>query len=179
MRRVIEACVLATLWLAAGCDAGPETPFSPSLLGPSGLVRSDPASPLWWLRTTLTSVAGPSTCFDSRAAVGRSMDAVLDVRREGEAITLLYDLRNSPLDHLELVGTVDGNRFEATTSTPGYQRCGGQRVDYEFESYVTGQISEDGRSIVASERWTYRLDEAQAVILWFAWEAQRADSRQP
>jgi hypothetical protein len=174
MRRVIAASVLMALWGTTGCDSAPATPFSPTLLGPAGLNGDASASPLWWLRTTLTSVAGPPTCFDFRGAVGRSIDAVLAVRRDGEAITLTYDVRNYPTDHLELVGRVHDDRFEASASWHGYQPCGGQRVDYEFGSYVTGQISEDGRSIVASERWTYRLAPAQEVVLWFAWEAELA-----
>jgi hypothetical protein len=174
MRRVIAASVLAALWGTTGCDSAPATPFSPSLLSPAGLNGAAPASPLWWLRTTLTSEAGPPTCFDFRGAVGRSIDALLDVRRDGEAITLTYDVRSHPADRLELVGNVQGDRFEASTSSHGYQPCGGERVDYEFESYVTGQISEDGRSIVASARWTYRLDQAREIVLWFAWEAERA-----
>jgi hypothetical protein len=173
MRRITVAFVLAaTSWLA-GCDSGPSTPVSPSAYL-TGVASTTPVpSGFWQLTTTLTSVAGPRICFDGRSALGRVTDAVLDVRRDGEAITLVYDLRNYPTDHLELVGTVTGDRFEATTTWPGYQPCGGARVDYEFESYVTGRISDDGSAIVASERWTYRLGADLEVVLWFSWEAQR------
>jgi hypothetical protein len=176
MQRAIAASVLAAV-CGAGCDSAPATPFSPSLVGPAGLSGAAPASPLWRLKTTLTSVAGPPTCFDFRGAVGRSIDAVLDVRLEGEAITLTYDLGSYPNHHFELVGELHGDRFEASTSWHGHQPCGGRRVDYEFESQVTGQLSDDGRSIVASERWTYRFDQEGDIVLWFAWEAERASPR--
>ena len=173
MRRLILVSALAANCVSAGCDSRAATPFSPSSVPSSAAAVAPPAGRYWLLTTTLTSVAGASVCFDRRGSLGARSDALLDVRRDGESITLLYDVRNYPTDHLELVGTVDGDRFEATTSRPGYQPCGGARVDYEFESYVTGQISEDGRSITASERWTYRLASDQSVVLWFAWEAQR------
>ena len=170
MRRMTLASVLAAASWVGGCDSGPSTPVSPSsYLSPTTPVPSG----YWQLTTTLTSVAGPPICFDGRAAIGRAMNAVLDVQRDGEAIALSYDVRNNPIHQLELVGTVTGDRFEATTSWHGYQPCGGARVDYEFESYVTGQISDDGSTIVASERWTYSLDDDGEVVLWFTWEAQR------
>lgn len=172
MRRITVASVLAAATWLGGCDSGTSTPVGPSYW--NGTASPTPVpSGYWRLTTTLTSVAGPPICFDGRGAVGRTSNAVLDVRRDGEAITLLYDLRNYPTDHLELVGTVAGDRFEATTSWHGYQPCAGARVDYEFESYVTGQISDDGSTIVASERWTYRLDADTEVVLWFSWAAQR------
>jgi hypothetical protein len=173
MRRIILASVLAAAPWLAGCDSGPATPVGPSPYRTGKASALPVPSGYWQLTTTLTSVAGPPVCFDGRGALGRTSNAVLDVRRDGEAITLLYDVGNYPTDHLELVGTVTGDRFEAMTSWPGFQPCGGARVDYEFESYVSGQISDDGAVILASERWTYRLDSDLEVVLWFSWEARR------
>ena len=175
MRRVILASLLAAAWGAAGCNSQPTTPFGPSSLVPSGSGRATPATGGYWLLTaTLTSVAGPPVCFLGRVAVGTRLDRLLDVQLNGEGITLLYDVRDYPIDQLELVGAVHGDRFEAATSWLGYQPCGGVRVDYEFDSYVTGALAEDGRTILASERWTYRLNSGEVVVLWFAWEAERS-----
>lgn len=169
MRRVILAAVLSAV-CGGGCGSGPTTPFSPSV-GAAGDSRGPAGS--WRLTTTLTSVAGPPVCFDGRESVGAKSDWMLDVGRDGDRITLLYDVRNPPRDHLELVGTMQEDRFEASTSWTASQLCADTTVDYQFESFVSGALSEDGRTLTASERWTFRLGPDETVVLWFAWEAQR------
>lgn len=157
---------------ASGCDATPATPFSPSPALASGPADARPVDS-WRLTKTLTSVAGPLLCFDGRGRLGAQVARRLDVDRRGDTITLAYDVRDTSADHLELVGTLRDDRFEAATSRVGSRRCGASRVDYHFESYVSGTIAADGQSMIASERWTYRLSPDEHVVLWFAWEAQR------
>jgi hypothetical protein len=171
MRPVILASLLAAA-CAVGCGSETATPFSPSTLAASGFARGTSAGS-WVLSTTLTSVAGPLVCFDQRGGIGARSDRLLGVGRDGDTITLLYEVPDQPHARVVLVGTIRDGRFEATASWVGYQPCHDARVDYTFESYVTGTLSEDGRSMTASERWTYRLSPGDAVVLWFAWEAER------
>ena len=165
------AIALFAALLTAGCGTD-----APTSLGPSSTVRAAaaPVSDGYWnLTTTLTSVTGAAICFDRRSAVGTSIDWLLDVRRAGTAVTLLYDVRNFPTDHIELVGSIEEDAFTASTSWPGYQPCGGARVDYQFESRVEGRFSTDGHAITARETWTYRLNTSEAVVLSFDWTAAR------
>jgi hypothetical protein len=98
------------------------------------------------------------------------MDWVLDVRRSATEVRLLYDVRNFPTDHIELVGVQDGDAFTATASFPGAQPCTGR---YVFDSRVAGQFSADGNTITAKETWTYRLDSGDAIVVAFDWSAAR------
>lgn len=170
MRLLTSAIALLSALLAGGCGSDAASPLTPSsTVRPPGVAVSDG----WKLTTTLTSVTGPAICFDRRTAVGTSIDWLLEVRRAGAALTLLYDVRNYPIDHIELVGTIEGDAFTASTSWPGYQPCDGARVNYQFESRVAGRFSTDGRAITAKETWTYRLDSGEAVVLSFDWGAER------
>jgi hypothetical protein len=164
-RRYQTALALAFL-LTAGCGAGSPVAPVPAASTPSVPVASP--APLWGLRTTVTSVTGPS-CF-SALQVGRSVDWVLDVRRSGTEVRLLYDVRNFPTDHIELVGVQDGDAFTASTSFRGAQPCTGT---YVFDSRVAGQFSADGNTITATETWTYRLDSGDAIVVAFDWSATR------
>lgn len=171
MRRLILAILLGA-GSATGCGVSPETPLSPSP-GAAAALAAAPPTGTWRLTTTLTSVAGPPVCFDRRDAVGNRLDRRLDVAADGGIITLLYAARSLAVDHVELLGTLRDDQFEAATSWIGAQRCEDADVAYHFESHVFGTISEDGRSMTASERWTYQLGPDQRVVLWFAWEAER------
>lgn len=172
MSMLVLALVCAASMLVA-CDAGPATPVAPSILD----LRASPAPPAqsgyWSLTTTLTAISGPDVCFDQRAALGLSTNWWLDVRRESSRVLLVRDVRQPPANQIELAGMADGSTFEAHTTGHGQHPCGGVPRAYELEARVTGEFSPDGRALDASERVTYRLESGQAVVLLYAWHAER------
>jgi hypothetical protein len=94
------------------------------------------------------------------------------VQRSGESIHLLYDVRNWPTDDVEHIGRVDGNHFEA--ASPSWTIsfvCGGVRTDYQFEAHVSGLFSADGRSLTATEVWSYQPASGEAIRFHFDWVA--------
>ncbi len=170
---------LALLLLSTACRADSVLPTAPTAASADSSSTPVPPSPghaYWLLTSTLTDVTGRHVCSHWPFEIGRSVTWLLDVRRSGNAVTLVYDVRNIPTDHLELVGTLSGDRFEATGAYAGYQPCGGSRLDYDFESRVAGQFSSDGTRISARETWSYRVASGEAFVFHFDWSAQAPGS---
>ena len=171
------AVQLVLLWgvFAYGCESG-RPPLAPTPIGPTAAASPTPfpppANPYWLLTTTLTQTTGQHVCPHWQPVVGRSVDWLMEVRRSGNTLTLVYDVRNVPTDHLELVGTINNDAFEAGASYTGYMPCGGPRLDYLFESRVAGRFSSDGTRISARETWSYRVASGDAFVYYFDWSAR-------
>jgi hypothetical protein len=167
VRRYGALAVLLVLSIACADAALPTAPTATS-----STPTPSPSNAYWTLTTTLTDVTGRHVCPHWPFEIGKSVGWLLDVKRSGNAVTLVYDVRNIPTDHLELVGTLSGNNFEASSAYPGYQPCGGVRFDYDFESRVAGQFSADGNRITARETWSYRAASGDAFVFHFDWSAR-------
>jgi hypothetical protein len=171
---------LPFVFILCGCGnnrAAPVTPIpsapTPVPAPPSTLTSSE----YWILTTTLTDVTGRSVCPAWPIQIGRQVEWLMDVRRGANEVTLLYDVRNFPTDHLALVGTLNGENFEAATAYSSYMPCGGTRLDYDFESRVVGKFSPDGTGMTARETWSYRVPSGDAFVYYFDWVGRAPDSR--
>jgi hypothetical protein len=173
MRALLTLSLVLSV-VSYGCDNSRSTPLAPTPPPAPGL--SIPPSPYWNLTTTLVDVTGRSVCPHWPLEIGRSAEWLLDVRRTNNALTLVYDVRNIPTDHLELVGRLNGDAFEASMAYPGYQPCGGSQLVYDFESRVSGQFSADGTRISARETWSYRVASGDALVMSFDWNARASVS---
>ncbi len=176
MRTVLLTSLLLAL-SASGCDrprlTSPLLPTSSTPIPQTALptpVRPIPRG-YWVLTATLTDVTGRHVCPHWAPEIGHSAEYALDVRRSDSVVTLVYDVRDR-IDYLELAGTVSGESFEARTTHAGFLPCGGSRLDYEFESLVSGRFSSDGAQITARETWSYRVPSGDAFVYYFDWIAR-------
>jgi hypothetical protein len=174
-RGPLRVLVLLSVMLAAvsyACEANRSTPLAPT--PPVSPMPQPPVSSYWNLTSTLTDVTGRSVCPHWSHQIGTSANWTLDVRRSTNALTLVY---GDPLDALPLIGTINGDAFEASVTYASYQPCGGSRLNYQFESRVVGQFSPDGNGISARESWSYRVESGEALVMHFDWNARQASGR--
>ena len=166
--------------LLTGCEsrssALPAAPSGPPLRAPdsptAGPAQIAVAGERWNLTTTLTSLEGPEVCWAPRTNVGTSVQWLMAIQRDGTSIHLLYDVRNWPTDAVEHFGTVEGDTFEAASrSWTTSLLCGAARSEYQFEAHVSGRFSADGRSLTATEVWSYRPTSGATIRFHFDWTA--------
>jgi hypothetical protein len=171
-----SAALAVLLTMGCGSDGPRRSPLT-TLLAPSPQIPVPIVEPYWNFTTTLTSVTGPAVCSQNVTRVVPSTNGFLEVRRNGSAITLRYDVRDCPVDCLELTGSIQGDAFTAGTTRRRSWMCGSVRMDYDFDSRAAGRFSEDGQAIAARETWRYRYDSGETVELSFDWSAVRRSSQ--
>lgn len=168
-RRYRSALGMAAL-LAAACGAEPPL-APPAVTVPAPPVAAPaPAFESWSLEQRMVSVAGAEICGWDRGGFWSSATWPLRVRRAGSVVRLVY---GDIMDEIELVGILEGDAFTASSSTPSYQPCGGQRRDYILESIVAGRFSAAGDALTARETVSYRFASGEAIVFTFDWVATR------
>ena len=159
-----------TALLAAACGAEP--PLAPPAVTavPPPVAAPDRAFEYWSLEQRMVSVTGAEICGWERGSFWSSATWPLRVRRADSVIRLAY---GDTMDEIELVGILEGDAFTASSSTPSYQPCRGQRRDYVLESAVAGRFSAGGDALTARETVTFRFAPGEAIMFTFDWVATR------
>jgi hypothetical protein len=170
MRSSALTIALCMAFLSAGCGTDAQLQ-APTALPTAPIALNAPAE-FWDLTTTLGAVTGPD-CLTGGQTPGSSNDWLLEVRRNGSAIMLLYGNWDDPI---QLQGSIDGNAFTAASIVmppAGSLLCDATGIRYDFQSQVAGHFVADDRELSARETWTYRSGTLEPLVLTFDWKATR------
>jgi len=171
--KTIGLCV-PILAAALACSQGPTSspsvaPSVPSVPAPAPTRVDIPGYDQRWQLTTLAT--NSSDCASGGRplpSVGMRMSCEMAIARSGSTLKALYCVQNYPTDHIDYIGTVQGDEFVAQMSPiPNVPLCGSSAT---LEGKVVGLFSKGGRHLDATEVDSYHLPAGDMQVT-FSWSA--------
>src|SRR5437867_11972748 len=106
--RTFSAALVVTVALAlTGCESGSSIPpGAPTLIASRPEPSQVAITTRWNLTQTPTAIKGPDLCGEPNLGLGSPVDLLMAIRRSGESMEVVDDIRIPVSDQVDYLGTV-------------------------------------------------------------------------